>query len=206
MDQSRRNFLKGVGTVAVGASLASVIPMAGLAEETAAHPFTYAKLDPDATADRGYASFKTMGGCCIGVADAILGQLADVVGAPYTGIPMDMFVNGAAGYGAGSLCGSLGGAAAAIGIVLPAADSKTVLAELFSWYRGEEFPVYEGGDVVHEVHTTSNSVNCLDSVGTFMSAAGITEMSDPLRIDRCACVTADVAKKTVELLNAHFGL
>ena len=31
-------------------------------------------------------------------------------------------------------------------------------------------------------------------------------MSDPGRINRCACLAADTAKKTVELLNAHYGV
>lgn len=205
--QSRREFLKNVGKVAVAASVVGAVPAMAMAEgETAPeHPFTYVKLDPDETAARGYTSFQNMGGCCIGVADAIIGQLADKVGYPYNQIPMAMFANGATGYGIGSLCGSIGGAAGAIGLLCPAADAKAVLAELMSWYRSAELPIYQPEEDA-PAHTVANSVNCVDSVGTFMSAAGITDMADPIRRRRCAGVTADVAKKAVELLNAHFGL
>ena len=85
MIQSRRDFLKNAGKIAVAASVASVVPMSAIAEKPA-HPFTYVHLDPDATADRAYDSFPKMGGCCVSVADAIIGQLADVVGAPFDGI------------------------------------------------------------------------------------------------------------------------
>ena len=49
-------------------------------------------------------------------------------------------------------------------------------------------------------------MNCADSVTKFMSENGITEMSDPVRLARCAAVTGETAQKAVELLNAHFGL
>ena len=75
MIQTRRDFLKNVGKIAVATSVASAIPVSVFAEK-AEHPFTYSHLDPDAAADRAYASFSALGGCCIGVADAIIGQLA----------------------------------------------------------------------------------------------------------------------------------
>ena len=134
MIQSRREFLKNAGKVAVAASVASVLPMSAMAEKPA-HPFTYVHLDPEATADRAYASFSALGGCCIGVADALIGQLADVVGAPFDGVPVQMFANGAAGYTANSLCGCIGGAAAAFGLVCDAATSKELLKQLMAWYK-----------------------------------------------------------------------
>ncbi len=204
MIQTRRDFLKNVGKVAVAASVASVVPMSAVAEKPT-HPFTYAHLDPDETADRAYASFSAMGGCCIGVTDAIIGQLADKVGAPFDGVPVQMFANGATGYTANSLCGCLGGAAAAIGLVCAPADSKALLKEVLDWYKTTEVPTYAGGKPAI-AKVVPGSVNCIDSLGKFFQATGITDMSDPERINRCACLTADVAKKTVELLNAHFGV
>lgn len=50
--------------------------------EAPAHPFTYQKLDPTATLERGYKSFFELGGCAAGAFDAIIGQLADLVGYP----------------------------------------------------------------------------------------------------------------------------
>ena len=204
MIQTRRDFLKNVGKIAVATSVASAIPVSVFAEK-AEHPFTYSHLDPDAAADRAYASFSALGGCCIGVADAIIGQLADDVGAPFDGIPVKMFQNGAAGYGVNSLCGCLGGAAACIGLVCEGDDSKAILAELMKWYKESELPTYAGGTPAI-ASVVPGSVNCIDSLGKFFAATGITSMSDPDRINRCACLAADTAKKTVELLNAHFGV
>ena len=68
-----------------------------------------------------------------GEADIIC-QLADVVGAPFDGIPVKMFTNGGAGYGQSSLCGCIGGAAACIGLVCAPADSSaSVRASLKPW-------------------------------------------------------------------------
>ena len=56
-------------------------------------------------------------GCCYGVAKALLTQLADKVGYPFTVIPAEMFANGKEGYQASSLCGAMGGALGVIGLV-----------------------------------------------------------------------------------------
>ena len=47
-------------------------------------------------------------------------------------------------------------------------------------------------------------MNCSESVGTYMAATGY-KMSDPQRKARCAAVTAEVAVKTIELLNVLYG-
>ena len=41
MMQSRRDFLKNVGKVAVAASVASALPLGAMAEQTAEHPYPY---------------------------------------------------------------------------------------------------------------------------------------------------------------------
>ena len=62
-----------------------------------------------------YESFY-QNGCCFAVTNAMRDRAEGRRWAsPYTAIPSEMFVNGKTGYGAGSLCGSLGGAAAIIG-------------------------------------------------------------------------------------------
>ena len=75
MMQSRRDFLKNVGKVAVAASVASVVPMSVMAEG-AAHPYTYAKLDPEKVADCAYKRFSELGGCCVGVVAGLVESLA----------------------------------------------------------------------------------------------------------------------------------
>ena len=208
MIQSRRDFLKNAGKLAVAASVASVLPMSAMAEDAVEHPYTYAKIDPEVAADRAYARFSELGGCCVGVVAGIVDCLAEAVGAPYTNFPVKMFQNGAAGYGQNSLCGCLGGAAAAIGLVCPAADSKAVLKEVMTWYKTSELPTYDRGSAPAIAKVVPGSVNCADSLMQFFTAAPEVnyDMSHPDRINRCACLTADVARKTAEALNAHFGV
>ena len=204
MIQSRRDFLKNAGKIAVAASVASALPMSVVAEK-AEHPFKYVHLDPDATADRAYAAFTQVGGCCASVAEAIIGQLAEVVGAPFDGVPIQMFTNGGAGYGQSSLCGCIGGAAGAIGLVCDKATSSALLKELCTWYKETNLPTYDRGEKALAM-VVPGSVNCIDSLSKFFAASGVSSMSDPGRIVRCSCLAADVAKKAVELLNAHFGV
>ena len=197
MIQSRRDFLKNAGKLAVAASVASVIPMSAMAEAPA-HPYAYTKLDPDATANLAYESFSAMGGCCIGVANALISQNNPE-------FPVQMFANGAAGYTANSLCGCIGGAAACIGLVCDKATSSAMLKELCAWYKETNLPIYDKQEKAL-AQVVPGSVNCIDSLSKFFAASGVSSMSDPGRIVRCSCLAADVAKKTVELLNAHYGV
>lgn len=207
--QTRREFLKTSGKLFAGVALATTFaPVAGaLAKDESvpapAYPFPYAKLDPDKAEERGYQSFFDKGGCARGAADAIIGQLADDVGYPFNQIPIDMFANGAGGYGAASLCGSLGGAVNAIGLVCGPDDAKKVTQELFAWYRKAELPIYQ--PKLKSETTVANSVNCMESVGHYMEKTGVA-MGDDARKERCAGVTGDVARKTVELLSALYNL
>ncbi|MDF2473489.1 MAG: hypothetical protein K0R21_1271 [Anaerocolumna sp.] len=222
---TRREMLKFAGKAAAGVAVAGVVPafLTGCAEKTpelptkevlnyeyvaasedaAVHPYAYQKLDVATAMERGYAGYFNKGGCCRGVVDAIVGELSDKAGYPFNQIPVDAFANGTTGYGVGSLCGSLGGAAIAIGLVCPPDDAKAVTGELFKWYVGAELPQYQP-EVTND-KTVSGTVNCLDSVGNFMTKTGYA-MDAPERKARCAGVTADVAGKTVELLNAYFKL
>ena len=210
--QTRREFLKSASKVVAGAAVLGTVgsilgtSTAAIAEDTAsapAYPFPYQRLDPDETEKRGYESYYALGGCGVGVYNAIVGQLAEVVGYPYNQLPIGMLANASTGYGVGSFCGSLGGAVAAIGLVCEAADAKKITGELTSWYRTAEFPHYQ--PVLKSITTVADSVNCMDSVGVYMEKTGVKMGSDE-RKARCAGVTADVAKKAVELLNAFFNV
>ena len=85
--------------------------------------------------------------------NALLTELKEKVGFPYTAIPAEMFVNGKTGYGASSLCGSLGGAAAIIGLMCAPDDSSAITKELFNWYTCHQpahLPARDpGGDPHH---------------------------------------------------------
>lgn len=66
-----------------------------------------------------------------------------MVGYPFNQIPPEAFINGAAGYGRATLCGSLGVAAACIGMVTDADTQRELVGELFDWYKEFPFPEYQ---------------------------------------------------------------
>ena len=114
-----------------------------------------------------------------------------------------MFANGKEGYTAGTLCGALGGAAGVIGLCCAPDDARAITKELFAWYTSTPLPIYQPeGDA--PVQTISTTVNCVDSVSNFMTEADV-ERADPIRKRRCGGVSGDVARKTAELLNIHYG-
>ncbi|NLX83832.1 MAG: C_GCAxxG_C_C family protein [Clostridiales bacterium] len=205
--QSRRDFLKTSAKMMAGVALVSaghpLMNASAEAIQAAPFPFPYSRIDPDKAEERGYKGYYEKGGCARGAADALIGLLADDVGYPFNQIPIDMFANGATGYGAGSLCGSLAGAVNMIGLVCQPDDAKKLTQELFAWYREAELPIYQPN--TKSVTTVAKSVNCMESVSHYMEATG-AKMGDTTRKERCAGVTADTAKKTAELLNAHFGV
>ena len=216
--QSRRTFLKRTGLSLGGLTLlglagcsqpassasvaASSQPAASAAVteteaeiEIPSHPYPSCEFDLDRVEQLAYESFYE-NGCCYAVSNALLTELKEKVGFPYTAIPAEMFVNGKTGYGASSLCGSLGGAAAIIGLMCAPDDSSAITKELFNWYTSTNLPIYQP-EIQAETPTIAKTVNCADSVTLFMQAAGITEMSDPRRLARCGGVSGDVARKPV---------
>ena len=206
MLETRRQFLKKSVAMLGGAALLGSVPFAGaMAEsqpEAPAHPFPYAELDLDEVERIAYEGYFE-NGCCYGVAKGLLAELCKKVGFPYTMIPAEMFANGKEGYTAGTLCGALGGAAGVIGLCCAPDDARAITKELFAWYTSTPLPIYQPeGDA--PVQTISTTVNCVDSVSNFMTAADV-ERADPIRKRRCGGVSGDVARKTAELLNIHYG-
>ena len=205
-DMSRRDFLRTAGKAALGAAALSAVPVSmAAAEENAAPvwPWKYVQVDKDKLLEHCYKKFYEYGGCGGGRFGGIMDLISEAAGVPYnTIIPGRTFAHAAGGYGAGSLCGSLGGALAAIGLFCEPADAAAIRDELYAWYREHQFPQYQ--PEFESITTVAHSVNCVDSVGTYMAATGY-KMSDPERKARCAAVTAEVAVKAITLLNIHFG-
>ena len=206
MLETRRQFLKKSVAMLGGAALLGSVPFAGaMAEsqpEAPAHPFPYAELDLDEVERIAYEGYFE-NGCCYGVAKGLLAELCKKVGFPYTMLPPEMVANGKEGYTAGTLCGALGGAAGVIGLCCAPDDARAITKELFAWYTSTPLPIYQPeGDA--PVQTISTTVNCVDSVSNFMTAADV-ERADPIRKRRCGGVSGDVARKTAELLNIHYG-
>ncbi|WP_246451761.1 C-GCAxxG-C-C family protein [Alkalicella caledoniensis] len=128
--------------------------------------------------------------------------MAKEVGYPYNQVPIEAFQNAGGGYGQGTLCGALGAAFAFVGAVCDQETAKKIVSELSRWYKVAEFPIYQPG--TQNPTTVAESVLCSESVLKFMDVAGVEHGSDE-RKERCAGLTADVAKKTIELLNAEIG-
>ena len=208
-EQTRREFLRAVGKGMMGAAVMTAVPSMltpALAEgesiDAPAWPWTWQKLDKKKVQERTYKSFSTHGGCCAAVVAGIVEELAENYGYPYNQINAKMFANGGGGYGAQTLCGSLGGACAVLGLFCEAKRSGALRNEVYAWYKAHEFPQYQ--PEIPSILTVSNSIQCADSVGNWMKATGC-EFGSPERIARCAGVSAEVAVKVVELLNIEYG-
>lgn len=206
--QTRREFIKKSAVLLGGAAVAAGVPAwmqsakAESAPEVPAYPYPYVELDPEYVEKIAYEGYFE-NGCCYGVAKALLVALREKVGYPYTVIPEEMFANGKEGYTCGTLCGALGGAVGIIGLVCASDDSRKITKELFAWYCSTNLPIYQP-EAEAPVQTVAPSVNCVDSITKFMTAANV-ERGDIIRKRRCGGLSGDVARRTVELLNAHFG-
>ncbi len=210
INESRRDFL-GKSAILLGS--AAVLGVTGCAMNTEAaanaqpelpaYPYPCCEFDLDLAEKVGYEGYYE-NGCCYGVAKALLTQLADKVGYPFTVIPAEMFANGKEGYQAASLCGAMGGALGVFGLVLEPKAAREVTKQLNAWYTSTNLPIYEP-EIKAEVKTCSPTINCSDSVSKFMAANGITEMKDDRRRARCGGLSGDVARKAAELLNVYFG-
>ncbi len=217
MKISRRDILKGLGGAVVGGTLGSAslflardgIAAAGPAEQTAELPWKYKKLDPQVVAENGYADYYK-GACCYGVFEAIVSELRKSVGAPYTTFPSDLLVFGEGGIaGIASVCGALNGASMAIFLIAGGMDKKkrepaaALTRDLFTWYEQTQLPDYKPRNPKYEiVKSVSRSSLCHASVSNWCKTAHFKSFSKE-RSERCAWLTASVAKHTAELLNSH---
>ena len=204
---NRRDFLKLAGKVSLGAAALTAVPAGVSAEETAAPawPWKYEKLDVAEVQAAVFEHFSTDGGCAAGAVGGILAVLAkNYPEGPYALLNSKMFADGAGGYGRQNLCGALGGSFAIFGLFLEGAGAKALQKELYAWYESTALPIYlpEGAEP-HPAQSVAGSELCKDSYGNWSAKTGLA-FGDPIRINRCRCLTADVAGKAVELLNAHF--
>ena len=206
---NRRDFLKLAGKVSLGAAALTAVPAVVSAEETAAPawPWKYEKLDVAEVQAAVHEHFSTDGGCAAGAVGGILSVLAKhYPEGPYALLNSKMFADGAGGYGRQNLCGALGGSFAIFGLFLEGAGAKALQKELYAWYESTALPIYlpEGAEP-HPAQSVAGSELCKDSYGNWSAKTGLA-FGDPIRINRCRCLTADVARKTAEALNAHFGV
>jgi hypothetical protein len=171
------------------------------------HPesnWNYAPLNPDVTAQLAY-NYYSEGSCMYATIKSVIAQLAETYGEPYVSFPFQMFRYGHGGIGGyGSVCGSLNGAAALVGLLVHDKNVQDLMiTDIFSWYEKESFPAFTpvkaGYDYTPAV-SVSNSVLCHASNTNWCKATGFTVASNE-RKERCRRLTADVAHKVTDCLN-----
>jgi hypothetical protein len=213
---SRRELVAGAGILAIGAAVSKLGGLVSKAEAksktSGKWPWPYKKLDPAKTAELAYNEWYRIF-CGAGVIGSIFSQLAKKVGEPYKSFPVDPFMILEAGMaGWGTICGSVAGANIVANLIIgpriagPECEYGHVIgSNIIKWYSDTNLPTYvpknpeANKDKI--VMTTSDSPLCHISVGKWMKASGYALRSNERR-DRCARITANVAYKLVEDLNA----
>lgn len=174
--------------------------------ERTGNQWRYVRLDPAVVAAEAYRLMPE-GGCMYGLFAAIITTMSKTQGEPFSSFPVHMMKYGVGGVGLwGSLCGTINGGAAIIGLFeRDKGRQEKLIAQLFSWYEAAELPGYQphkGGDSSGILKSVAGSVLCHVSASKWCKIAG-SEVGSPEMKERCRRLTADVAFKTVELLNAN---
>ena len=167
----------------------------------------YVPLSPTIVAEEAYRAMSD-GGCMYGVIKAVLSSWSKAKARPLDGFPFHMFRYGEGGIGGfGSICGALNGGAALIGLFENDKPRRTqLIGELFSWYERTTLPRYRPPDQqnVRMPRSAAESVLCHVSVSHWCQVSGAEPLSKEMS-HRCRCLTADVAAKTVKLLNENLA-
>ncbi|MDL2314026.1 C-GCAxxG-C-C family protein [Desulfovibrio sp. OttesenSCG-928-C14] len=147
-------------------------------------------------------------GCGYGVFWSIIGTMGKEYGAPYNSFPYSMLEMGKGGISDwGTICGALLGGVAAMALFWGRKERDPMVSELFRWYETTKLPIYQPpkglayGMDLKLPQNVSGSVLCHISVGKWCYETGIAAGSKE-RSERCSRITADVAKKTVEIMNS----
>lgn len=218
MNNVNRRQMLGLmgGAVAAGLGAGAVGSMAGSANAMPIEekPFSWTPriLDVDEVQPIAHERFYHQGfGCGYGVYYSIIGTMGKKWGEPYQSFPFSMMEMGKSGVSEwGTLCGALLGAVAVMAMFWGRKDRDPMVDELFRWYEVTAFPVYTprkglpvGMD--RDLPTSvADSVLCHISVSKWAYSSGLPAQSKE-RSERCARITADTAKKTVEIMNSKIN-
>ena len=169
--------------------------------------WNYSLLDPAVTAGLAY-NFYNEGSCMYATVKSIISQLAEKIGEPYTSFPVHLFKYGHGGVGGyGSVCGTLNGAAALIGLFISDKNIQNkMIADIFGWYEKEALPVFSPQKPTYDflpVKSISGSILCHASNTNWCKTSGFKVDSNE-RKERCRRMTADVAQKITTALNEIF--
>lgn len=219
MNSGRRRLICGLGGMALGGAVAGMA-MPGRHAQAAEAPegrfqqvggafgWTPHKLDPAECQPIAYDGYWYKGYACgYGVFYSIIGVMGEKFGAPYNQFPYAMLEANKGGISDwGTICGSLYGAVAAYALFWGRDERTPMVNELFRWYETTKLPIYNPGDQAQGVKgpipdNKSDSVLCHISVSKWCFENKI-EATSKKRNERCGRLTADVAKKAIEILNA----
>lgn len=209
---TRRQMLATIGVTAGACSLSCSRESQSKShtgkDNKPASAWKYSMLSAEDTAQQAYAD-TDKGHCMYGVFAPVMQQLGEKYGEPYSSFPVEMMTYGAGGTGGwGTLCGALNGGSALIGLfVRDETQQKQLISELFKWYETAELPAFQPAKPVVKMAmpvSVSNSVLCHVSTTKWCKVSGKKAFGKE-RKERCRRLTADVAGKTVSLLNAHFA-
>jgi len=204
---SRRDMMFGAGAFVIGAAFSQLGGIVSKAEAKggASKKWPYVKLDPEKVGETAYnAWFEVF--CSQAVATGIFEQLREKVGEPWSSFPTGSLKFGMGGMlGWGLTCGAPVSASLIIGLTASDELVNPMIHDVLQWYTETAMPVYvpknPRANKEKIVQTISGSPLCHLSVGKWMKTANHA-FSDIERRDRCARLTASVAYRTVELLNA----
>jgi hypothetical protein len=213
---SRRKMIGLMGGAAVAGLVVNAVgapeiavSAGGLPREEKPFGWVYHKLNYQEVQPITHEEFYYKGwGCGYAVFVSIVGLLGQKHGAPYNTFPYSMLEVGKSGISEwGTICGALLGAACAMAMFYGRKERDPMVDELFKWYETTAFPIFKPTKEVKKgmlkdlPSSVSGSPLCHISVGKWAVASGFAAQS-PERSERCARLSADVARKTVEILNA----
>jgi hypothetical protein len=232
---SRRKFLVGAGTVAGAAGLAGLGLSKYASDAEAAGtvlpwPYPTAPADqpnPEAVARRAYEIYYGGRGCAEAVWGAFVDTLTPANPGTWGSLPLNIFRFGGGGIaGWGTICGTLNGAAAILGMVIDVskngAHRVTLTDAIFQYYAKTAIPTNNAyisaqgqlGSLgtwspatkpQNNVPTSiADSPLCHSSLVQWTMATGIKDASSGQK-DRCSKACFDVSFKLTELLNAYFA-
>ncbi|WP_417347493.1 multiheme c-type cytochrome [Ferrimonas sp.] len=221
MSMDRRNALKniiGITTVAAGATL---VPSFSAQAAPALEPkqrLKYARLDPAAVAAIAYREDVRSLGCMYQVFHAIVEALANSDSddaEKFANIPTALSVYGGGGVaGQGTVCGNNNATGMLYSILSINGEAPKSLGKVSAYYEQTMLPrndeafltavgaTKEDFDAKVAVQTEAHSLLCHASLTRWSDAAGIPISAKGMR---CQLLSASIAWRTVELLNAELA-
>jgi hypothetical protein len=215
---SRRNVLTGTAALIAGGGIGSAISSLAADREmplsTPPLPWTWVKLDPLEAGRRAYRYYKEKGGCGSASYLSLLSMLKERVGYPWTTMPDMLMVHAASGFGGhGTLCGALAGASVIINMVTYGEkrdeylQNNAIVDRLFWWYAEQDFPTERFDDLSllpKQIKVKAMSPLCHTSVSKWSLAAGVKDLHDEAKIERCAKVAGETVYIVTTALNEFF--